>query len=69
MQPGDALQTAKSMIQRHGMRAHAVAAERAAEMRLSGNTEGLATWEQICDLIKELRQSGRSAGAERSARI
>ena len=51
----DAKETAIAMIQRHGMRAQAVAQEHAAEKQTSGDTEAAAQWRQVGLAIAELR--------------
>jgi hypothetical protein len=61
----DPIRTAKSMIQLHGSRAQAVAMERAAEMRVKGDTEGQDAWEQVCSAIRELRQTAHQTDRTR----
>ena len=51
------VETAKMMMSRHGLRAAAVAAERAEEMRCSGDAAGFARWEQIQAAIQEMRRA------------
>jgi hypothetical protein len=49
--------TAFSMIKLHGLRAQAVAQERAAELRLQGDTAGYDFWLQTHAAICELRRT------------
>jgi hypothetical protein len=49
--------TALSMIKLHGLRAQAVAQERAAELRQQGDTAGYDLWQQIYAAICELRRT------------
>jgi hypothetical protein len=49
--------TALSMIRLHGLRAQAVALERAAEMRQQGDVARFDLWQQIHTAICELRQT------------
>ena len=58
----DARDTALSMLKLHGLRAQAVALERAAEMRQQGDVSGHDLWQQVHAAICELR---RTAPAER----
>jgi len=60
MQAEDTTRIALSLIQRHGMRAQAVANELAAEMQAAGDAAGLDKWRQIHDLIWELRRTERA---------
>jgi len=53
----DARATALSMIRLHGLRAQAIASERAAEMRQKGDIAGLDRWQQVHVAICELRQA------------
>jgi hypothetical protein len=53
----DAQQTALSMIKLHGLRAQAIASERAAEMRQKGDVAGFDRWQQVHVAICELRQT------------
>lgn len=53
----DARETALSMMKLHGLRAQAIAMERAAEMRQQGNLSGHDRWQQIHAAICELRQT------------
>ena len=61
----DAQATAMSMIRLHGLRAQAVALERAAELRQQGDVAGHDLWQQIHAAICELR---RTAPAMETAR-
>jgi hypothetical protein len=51
----EAKETAIALIQRHGMRAQAVAQEHAAEKQTSGDAEAAVHWRQIGLAIAELR--------------
>jgi hypothetical protein len=53
----DAQQTAMSMIKLHGLRAQAIALERAAEMRQRGDISELDRWQQVHAVICELRRT------------
>jgi hypothetical protein len=64
MQSQQLTDTARSMIARHGLRAQAIALERASEMRLKGDTAEFARWRQVHDLICELKRTQRQAGFE-----
>lgn len=54
----DAHAVALSMIRLHGLRAQAVAQERAAELRQQGDASGHDLWQQIHAAIREFRQAG-----------
>jgi hypothetical protein len=60
MRHQDAKETARMMIRLHGLRAQAIAQERAAEMRQQGDTAGLDHWQQIHTAICEMRQATRA---------
>jgi hypothetical protein len=51
---------ARMMIRRHGLRAQAVAMERAAETRLQGDAAGLNHWQSTGAAIRELRRTAAS---------
>jgi hypothetical protein len=53
----DARETALSMMKLHGLRAQAIAMERASEMRQQGDVSGHDRWQQIHAAICELRQT------------
>ena len=53
----DATTVARMMIQHHGLRAQAIALERAAEMRQHSDTAGLDRWNQVHAAICELRRT------------
>jgi hypothetical protein len=53
----NAQETALSMIKLHGLRAQAVAQERAAELRQQGDAAGHDLWQQIYAAICELRRT------------
>ena len=55
----NAQETALSMIKLHGLRAQAVAQERAAELRQQGDTAGYDLWQQV------MRQSANCGGLRR----
>ncbi|HUB10836.1 MAG TPA: hypothetical protein VMB34_02680 [Acetobacteraceae bacterium] len=57
MRHQDAKETAQMMLRLHGLRAQAIAQERAAEMRQQGDTQGLDHWQQIHTAICEMRQT------------
>jgi hypothetical protein len=59
----NAQETALKMIGLHGLRAQAVALERAAEMRQQGDAAGQDLWQQIHAAICELRRTAPSATA------
>ena len=63
----NAQEIALMMIRLHGLRAQAVALERAAEMRQQGDVEGLDRWQQIHVGICELRRTGPVARAASEA--
>jgi hypothetical protein len=54
---GEAQTTALSMIKLHGLRAQAIAMERAAEMRQQGDVSGFDRWQQVHAAICELRRT------------
>jgi hypothetical protein len=56
----DARATALSMIRLHGLRAQALALERAAESRHQGDVAGHDLWQQTHAAICELRQAARA---------
>jgi hypothetical protein len=62
MQIEESKQIALSLIQRYGMRAQAVANERAAELQNAGDAAGSDKWRQVHDLIWELRRTERENG-------
>lgn len=53
----EAQQTALSMIKLHGLRAQAVAQERAAELRQQGDVTGFDRWQQVHAAICEIRRT------------
>jgi hypothetical protein len=61
----DAQATALSMIRLHGLRAQAVALERAAEMRQRGDVAQHDLWQQIHAAICELRRTAPAASEAR----
>ena len=64
MRNPSSLDIARLTIRRHGLRAQAVAMERAAEMRLQGDAAGFDHWQAIGAAIRELR---RTAGLREAA--
>ena len=62
----DAQATALSMIRLHGLRAQAVALERAAELRQQGDVAGQDLWQQIHAAICELRRTAPTAETARA---
>ncbi|HEX3400538.1 MAG TPA: hypothetical protein VHT74_09445 [Acetobacteraceae bacterium] len=60
----DARDTAQKMIQLHGLRAQAVALERAAETRQQGDQAGHDLWQQIHAAICELRRTAPAQHSE-----
>jgi hypothetical protein len=59
MRPQNAKETAQMMLRLHGLRAQAIAQERAAEMRQQGDAAGLDHWQKIHTAICEMRRSTR----------
>lgn len=57
----DSQQTAQMMIRLHGLQAQAIADERIAEMRQTGDTAGLDHWQRVQTAIRELRRTASSA--------
>ena len=56
-------QTARMMIQLHGLQAQAIAQEHVSEMRQQGDTAGLDHWQQVHAAICEFRRTGFSVEA------
>ncbi|HTR16875.1 MAG TPA: hypothetical protein VMI52_07570 [Acetobacteraceae bacterium] len=56
MQTQDPIETAKALLQRHGLRARAVAQEHVAESQVQGDTAAFAHWESVARTLDELRQ-------------
>jgi hypothetical protein len=50
---------ARGLIERHGLRAVALAEERREEARLSGDTAALEHWSAVAAAAAELRRTGR----------
>lgn len=60
---------ARMMIRRHGLRAQAVAEERAGELRQQGDVAGFDHWQSVHAVIRELRRTaGLHAAAADSGR-
>ena len=57
MQQGDPREVARMMIERHVLRAQAVALERASEMQAKGDTAEFDRWQSIHAAICELRRT------------
>jgi len=57
----DAQETALAMIRLHGLRAQAVAQERAAELRQQGDAAAYDRWQQVHAAICELRRTAPRA--------
>ena len=55
-----ALDIARDMLHRHGLRAQAIASERIAETRQTGDAVALQRWEQTYSAICELRRTAAS---------
>ncbi len=53
----DPVQVARMLIYRYGLRAAAVAQERASEAQTGGATKGLDHWRQVKSAIAELRRT------------
>ncbi len=62
----NAQETALSMIRLHGLRAQAVALERAAELRQQRDVAGLDMWQQVYAAICELRRTAAAPAAQRA---
>ncbi|HEX3349216.1 MAG TPA: hypothetical protein VHS58_14050 [Acetobacteraceae bacterium] len=58
--PHDSIRIAANLIDRHGLRAAAVASEHAAEAQASGDTAAVDHWLKVQSAIVELR--GRTSG-------
>lgn len=58
--------TARMMIQLHGLRAQAIALERIAEMRQQADTAGLDRWQQVHAAICELRRTAPPGSSSQS---
>jgi hypothetical protein len=63
MQKPTSVDIARMMIRRHGLRAQAVATERAAEMRQQGDVAGFDHWQSTNAAIRELRRTAASPQA------
>lgn len=62
-QAQDPIQVARMLIDRHGLRAGAVAEERAKEAHLAGQTADLDHWRSVQAAIAELRRTAHQGGA------
>lgn len=57
------IRTAQRLIERHGLRAAAVAGEHAAEAQVEGDVAALERWRQVQSAVAELRATERRAGS------
>ncbi len=57
MNSEEPVRVARALIERHGVRAAAVADERTLEARLAGNTAELDLWQSVQLAIAELRRT------------
>jgi len=57
------METARMMIQRYGLRAQAIAQERATEMQAKGDTAEFDRWQQVNRVISELKRTERQSTA------
>lgn len=53
----DPVQTARALMERYGLRAAAVAEQRAAEARVAGEPAQLDHWRSVASAISELRRT------------
>ena len=60
-------QTARMMIQLHGLQAQAIAQVRVSDMRQQGDTAGLDHWQQVYAAICEFHRTGPSVEATQRA--
>ncbi len=56
--------TAQQLIQLHGLRAQAVAQERASEAQLAGDAAAADRWRQVHDMVCELKRTAREKSSE-----
>ncbi len=63
MQGEDPIRVARSLIDRHGVRAAAVAEQQANEARLAARIEALDFWRSVGTAIAELRRSAHRRAA------
>jgi hypothetical protein len=68
MRGQDIRNTARLMIERHGLRAQAVALEHVQEARGQGDPNVLDRWEAIYVAICELRRTAKQADADETSR-
>ncbi len=59
----DPIRTAQGLIERHGLRAAAVAADHVSEAQVTGDVAALARWRQVQSVIVELRNRAHAARA------
>jgi hypothetical protein len=57
----DPIRTAQGLMERHGLRAAAVATEHVSEAQLAGDVAGLSRWRQVQFAIAELRATAHAA--------
>jgi hypothetical protein len=60
-QQPDPVTTARMLIERHGLRAAAVAQEYASEAQLGGEAMAMARWQAVQAAIAELRRTAPSS--------
>ncbi len=65
----DPIRTAQGLIERHGLRAAAIAAEHVSESQLAGDVVGLGRWRQVQFAIVALRNNAHAARAEYSPQL
>ena len=49
----DSLEIAHMMLRRHGLQARAIAFEKLQELRLAGDSTGMARWQQVLATIED----------------
>jgi hypothetical protein len=49
----DSLEIAHMILRRHGLQAHAIAFEKLQELRLAGDSTGMARWQQVLMTIDD----------------
>jgi len=71
MREADTVEIARRMVRLHGLRAQAIALERAEEVRLTGDSQALDRWQAVYAAICDQRRSPRaraSLGTEAASR-
>jgi hypothetical protein len=61
MSSHDPVQTARALVERYGLRAAAIAEERAAEAQAAGETVELDHWRNVAAAVADLRRSRPTA--------